>query len=281
MKTRVIATLITCGLVAFACGPRTRTSESTAKTVTVRHKRAPLSAPLVAKLGIDVGDSDDREVKFDLAVTNASAKGVEIDFPNAMTHDFPVVDAWGRVAGLPGLVLPHLGHRDGTELAHAALKLARGQIRVLQRNSTQAGEARRMRAHDLGDVIVEPAGKIEPIRRLRPIAEHHRDGRKHLHRDACAITFFQSAQWIPGVVADLAKETIADHHSRTTWSVVVEPDESRIAVLGVEIGPVVREDVGMKVDFHRCSGERTVRHRPEAADPAASATGCGLSIRMA
>ena len=95
MKTRVIATLITCGLVAFACGPRTRSSESTSKTVTVRHKRAPLSAPLVAKLGIDVGDSDDREVKFDLAVTNASAKGVEIDFPNAMTHDFAVLDSTG------------------------------------------------------------------------------------------------------------------------------------------------------------------------------------------
>jgi hypothetical protein len=99
MKTRVIATLITCGLVAFACGPRTRTSESTAKTVTVRHKRAPLSAPLVAKLGVEVptavGDSDDREVKFDLAVTNASAKGVEIDFPNAMTHDFAVLDSTG------------------------------------------------------------------------------------------------------------------------------------------------------------------------------------------
>ena len=94
MKTRVIATLITCGLVAFACGPRTRSSEST-KSVTVRHKRAPLSAPLVAKLGIDVGDSADREVKFDLAVTNASAKGVEIDFPTAMTHDFAVLDSTG------------------------------------------------------------------------------------------------------------------------------------------------------------------------------------------
>ncbi|HWE41277.1 MAG TPA: BsuPI-related putative proteinase inhibitor [Gemmatimonadaceae bacterium] len=99
MKTRVITTLFACGLVAFACGPRTRSSESTARTVNVRHKRAPLSAPLVAKLGVDVptaaGDSDDREVKFDLAVTNASAKGVEIDFPTAMTHDFAVLDSTG------------------------------------------------------------------------------------------------------------------------------------------------------------------------------------------
>lgn len=95
MKTRVIASLLACGLVAFACGPRTRSSESSAKSVTVRHKRAPLSAPLVAKLGIDVGASEDREVKFDLAVTNAGAKGVEIDFPTAMTHDFAVLDSTG------------------------------------------------------------------------------------------------------------------------------------------------------------------------------------------
>ena len=95
MKTRVIASLIACGLVAFACGPRTRTSESSAKSVTVRHKHAPLSAPLVAKLGIDLGDSSAHEVKFDFAITNASTKGVEIDFPTAMTHDFAVLDSTG------------------------------------------------------------------------------------------------------------------------------------------------------------------------------------------
>jgi len=95
MKTRVIPALIACGLVAFACGPRTRSSESSASSVNVRHKRAPLSAPLIAKLGIDLGDSTDREVKFDLAITNASTKGVEIDFPTAMTHDFAVVDSTG------------------------------------------------------------------------------------------------------------------------------------------------------------------------------------------
>lgn len=95
MKTRVIASLIACGLVAFACGPRTRSSESSAASVTVRHKRTPLSAPLVARLAVDVGRSSDREVKFDLAVTNFSTKGVEIDFPTAQTHDFAVLDSSG------------------------------------------------------------------------------------------------------------------------------------------------------------------------------------------
>lgn len=95
MKTRVIASLFACGLVAFACGPRTRSSESPATTVTVRQKHTPLSAPLLPKLSVDVGHSDDREVKFALAVTNASTKGVEIDFPTAQTHDFAVLDSTG------------------------------------------------------------------------------------------------------------------------------------------------------------------------------------------
>lgn len=98
MKTRVIPALFACGLVAFACGPRTRSSESSGASVTVRHRHTPLAAPLVAKLGIDVptaGESDDHEVKFDLAVTNASTKRVEIDFPTAMTHDFAVLDSTG------------------------------------------------------------------------------------------------------------------------------------------------------------------------------------------
>ena len=91
MKTRLIVSLFACGLVAFACGPRTRTSESTAPTVTVRQKHAPLSAPLVANLGVEVTD----EVTFALAITNASVKGVELDFPNSQTHDFTVLDSAG------------------------------------------------------------------------------------------------------------------------------------------------------------------------------------------
>ena len=73
------------------------------------------------------------------------------------------------------------------EFADATLQFARGEIRILQRNCRQPGEARRMRADDLGDVIVQPAGKIERVRRFRPIAEHHRHRRKHLHGNAGAI----------------------------------------------------------------------------------------------
>ena len=95
MKTRVIATLFACGLVAFACGPRTRSSESPATHVTVRHRHAPLSAPLIADLAVQVGEKLGDDVNFALNVTNGSTKKVEIDFPNSQTHDFAVLDSAG------------------------------------------------------------------------------------------------------------------------------------------------------------------------------------------
>ena len=65
------------------------------------------------------------------------------------------------------------------------------------------------------------------------------------------------------------------------WSIVVKPNESSVAVLGVEIGPVVREDVSMEVDFHRCSRGPAARDRTKPAGTAASTPGCSLSIRTA
>ncbi len=95
MKTRLIASLFACGLVAFACGPRTRSSESPATAVTVRHHHTPLSAPLVATLAVQVGEKVGDDVNFALNVTNGSTKKVELDFPNSQTHDFAVLDSTG------------------------------------------------------------------------------------------------------------------------------------------------------------------------------------------
>lgn len=81
--------LFSCGAIAFACGPRSRTSESASSET--RHKRAPKSAPLASKLDVDTKDG----VKFALLVTNESAKRVELAFPNAQTHDFVVLDSLG------------------------------------------------------------------------------------------------------------------------------------------------------------------------------------------
>jgi intracellular proteinase inhibitor BsuPI len=123
MKTRVIGTLFVCGLVAFACGPRTRSSESSAPTkTTVRQKKhTPVTAPLVADLAVNVSD----EVRFAFAVTNASTKGVEIDFPSSQTHDFAVLDSagaevwrWSRTRMFTSALLTKpLGSDDGSTFA--------------------------------------------------------------------------------------------------------------------------------------------------------------------
>ena len=78
------------------------------------------------------------------------------------------------------------------ELTNATLELARGEIGILQRNCPETGEARRIRPHDFGDVIVEQAGKVERVRRFCPIAEHDRHGGKDLHGDAGLVHFFET-----------------------------------------------------------------------------------------
>src|SRR6478736_9141284 len=55
---------------------------------------------------------------------------------------------------------------------------------------------------------------------------------------------------MPKVVRDFAKDAVANHHPRTAWFVVIEPDESRVAVFRVKIGPIPRKNVGVQVDFH-------------------------------
>ena len=92
MNSRVIATLLCCGALAFACAPRARSSESSSPKKTAIKKRAPASAPLVSQVDVTVDD----EVRFALLVTNASAKGIELEFPDARTHDFAVIDSAGR-----------------------------------------------------------------------------------------------------------------------------------------------------------------------------------------
>ena len=95
---------------------------------------------------------------------------------------------------------------------------------------------------------------------FRPITEHHRNGREHLHGNFLAIHFFDPPFWIPNVVYDFAKDAVADHHPRTARFVVIEPDESGIAVFGIKIGPIPWENMGVEVDLHLWGVRRGRRH---------------------
>ena len=64
------------------------------------------------------------------------------------------------------------------------------------------------------------------------------------------VALFDPALWVPDVIGDLTKNAVADHHPRATRLIMVEPNESAVTILGVEIGPIAREDVGVQIDLH-------------------------------
>ena len=92
--------LLCIGAVAFACGPRSH-SEASLVTASVvkadppaRRKQA---QPSVTKVTSNFAVHVDRNaLRFDLAVTNAGKKNVELAFPDGQTHDFTVTDSSGR-----------------------------------------------------------------------------------------------------------------------------------------------------------------------------------------
>src|SRR5207247_2333042 len=55
---------------------------------------------------------------------------------------------------------------------------------------------------------------------------------------------------LPYVVGDLAKDAIANHHLRAAGLVMIQPDESAVAVFRVEVRPVARQNMGVEVDLH-------------------------------
>jgi hypothetical protein len=112
MNTRLIISLLIAGSLAFACGPRSHSSEapmSLAGTIPMRHvadtpvqqqqhvrgkDRSKLPpAKIDSKFNVAVSHSD---VKLDLALRNVGGRHAEIDFPNGQAYDFVVVDSIGR-----------------------------------------------------------------------------------------------------------------------------------------------------------------------------------------
>src|SRR5438128_1590987 len=107
-----------------------------------------------------------------------------------------------------------------------------------------------MIANNPGDVVVQSSRKIESVGWFRPIAKHHRHGGKHLHGNAVAIALLNTALRVPDVVSDFAENTVANHHPRAAWLIVLEPDKAAIAVFRVQIRPIAWENVGVDVDLH-------------------------------
>jgi hypothetical protein len=92
--------LLCIGAVAFACGPRSH-SEASLVTASVVKAEAPTKKKQAQQNVIKVTSTfavrvDHDSLAFDLAVTNAGKKNVELAFPDGQTHDFTVIDSSGR-----------------------------------------------------------------------------------------------------------------------------------------------------------------------------------------
>jgi hypothetical protein len=88
VTTRLIFSLCAVGVLAVACGPRSRTPDNTSSVP------AKLSAttPFGSSLNVDTNDG----VRFAFTVINNSGKKIELVFPSGQTHDVAVLDSTGR-----------------------------------------------------------------------------------------------------------------------------------------------------------------------------------------
>ena len=90
MRSRLLVAVLFVGALAFACGPRSHSSE-TPSTVPPEMVRAE-NSPLATSLNVTVDDG----VRLAFNVMNASASKIEVRFASGQTHEFVVLDERGR-----------------------------------------------------------------------------------------------------------------------------------------------------------------------------------------
>ena len=64
------------------------------------------------------------------------------------------------------------------------------------------------------------------------------------------MAFLDPLDRIPDIVRNLAEDTVSDHHASAAGLVMIKPDEATVTVFCVEVRPVARQNVGMKIDLH-------------------------------
>ena len=90
MRSRLLLALLATGVAAFACGPRSHSSETTSSVPPSMVRQE--NSPLATSLNVTVDDG----VRLAFNVMNASAKTIELRFPSGQTHEFIVLDESGR-----------------------------------------------------------------------------------------------------------------------------------------------------------------------------------------
>lgn len=85
MNRLVVLSLMLLATVAYACGPRARSSEPERSKVVE-------GPPIVSRLDVKIRDG----IEFDFRVTNNTPRKLELLFPTGQTHDVVVLDSLGR-----------------------------------------------------------------------------------------------------------------------------------------------------------------------------------------
>lgn len=105
MNIRLTISLLCAGVLAFACGPRSRSESAVAAVQPLQitnkidvpsKRRAPapkVEGKIDSRFDVDVAAN---EVRFALNVKNVGKKHVELRFPNGKSYDFVVLDSLGR-----------------------------------------------------------------------------------------------------------------------------------------------------------------------------------------
>jgi hypothetical protein len=80
------------GVLAFACAPRSRSTEATAKATRAQKGEPPR---IESALAVNA-DENASGVRIAFRVTNAGGGKVEMQFPSGQTHEVVVLDSLGR-----------------------------------------------------------------------------------------------------------------------------------------------------------------------------------------
>jgi hypothetical protein len=96
MFNRILIPMLFAAALAFACGPWSRSAQTSEVATPQRVHATTTSANVVSTFDVMVDKQHKNHVAFALRVTNGTKKQIELRFPTGQTHDFVVTDTLGR-----------------------------------------------------------------------------------------------------------------------------------------------------------------------------------------
>jgi hypothetical protein len=97
------------------------------------------------------------------------------------------------------------------QITHHAPQLRRGEIRILQRDGAEPGDAAACLRHHLGDLIVDVAQQLIGRGGLHPVGKQFRHRRDDLCFDAHLVHVGDALFGVPAAVGDGAIDLAVDH----------------------------------------------------------------------